>query len=316
MSNHLGEVSILLAAVFWSIAVVIFRSVGNTISAFVVTPAKNFIAIILFGMACIFTGAPIWYEGLSDLEYYKLIISGCLGMGIADLLFLYSLNKIGASRIAILNTLEPFSVLLLSYLMLGGDNQIPNGIQLIGFIIISTAVLSIALEKSPRKDVDSKSYYQGIILMISAILISSFGIVLMKPVLSHLFELGKAQDSQYNSYQLLLWGSMLRLFPGVLITIFILLSKKNWRELLKPVINKDVRLKLLLASGLGTFFALNFWIMGYASMDKTALTSILGQTSAIFIIILARIFLKETITPLRAMSMCIAFFGVVLVVSG
>ena len=35
-----------------------------------------------------------------------------------------------------------------------------------------------------------------------------------------------------------------------------------------------------------------------------------------FMVILARIFLKETITPLRAMSMCIAFFGVALVVTG
>ena len=307
----LGEISALLAAVFWSIAVIIFKSVGDKVSSFVITPAKNFIAIILFGIVCVFTQVPIWYDGLLSSDYFRLIVSGCLGMGIADLLFLYSLNKIGANRIAIVNTLEPFAVLLMSFIVL--KEAVPNMIQSVGFLIISLAVLSIALENSPKKDIDSKSYYQGILLMVLAISISSFGIVLMKPVL---FKLGQVNSSIYNPYQLLLWGSMLRLLPGVLITIIILLLQKNWRELLAPAINRDVGLRLLVASGLGTFFALNFWIIGYAYMKETALTSILGQMSAIFIIILARIFLKETITTVRIVSMCIAFIGVVFVVSG
>ena len=306
-----GEISALLAAVFWSIAVILFKSVGNTISSFVITPAKNLIAIILFALVCIFTQVPIWYDGLLTSEYYRLIISGFLGMGVADLLFLYSLNKIGANRIAIVNTLEPFIVLLMSFIVL--KEAMPNTIQSLGFLIISSAVLSIALEKSPKKDIDNKSYYQGILLMMLAISISAFGIVLMKPVL---FKLGQANNSLYNPYQLLLWGSMLRLLPGVFITIIILFLQINWKDLLAPVMNKIVGLKLLLASGFGTFFALNFWIIGYAYMEETALTSILGQMSAIFIIILARIFLKETITAVRIISMCIAFFGVILVVTG
>ena len=305
-----GEISALLAAVFWSIAVIIFKSVGNTVSSFVITPAKNFIAIILFFLVCIFTQVPVWYDGLMPSEYFRLILSGCLGMGIADLLFLYSLNKIGANRIAIVNTLEPFAVLLMSFIIL--KETIPNPTQSLGFLIISGAVLSIALEKSPKKDIDSKSYYQGILLMILAISISAFGIVLMKPIL---FKLGQVSHPNYSPYQLLLWGSMLRLLPGVLITIIILFSKRDWKALLAPVMNKDIGLRLLIASGLGTFLALNFWIIGYAYMEETALTSILGQMSAIFIIILARIFLKETITAIRIISMCLAFVGVALVVA-
>ena len=149
--------------------------------------------------------------------------------------------------------------------------------------------------------------------MVLAISISAFGIVLMKPVL---FKLGQINNSLYSPYQLLLWGSMLRLLPGVLITIIVLLLQKNWKGLLVPAMNKDIGVKLLIASGLGTFFALNFWIIGYAYMEETALTSILGQMSAIFIIILARIFLKERITTIRIISMCIAFFGVILVITG
>jgi hypothetical protein len=43
----------LLAAVFWSVAVIIFKSVGNRVSPFVITPAKNVIAIFIFGLSSV-----------------------------------------------------------------------------------------------------------------------------------------------------------------------------------------------------------------------------------------------------------------------
>ena len=298
-----GETAALLAAVFWSVAVIIFKSVGSRVSPFVITPAKNVIAILLFGLVSAFTSVPIWYDGLLTSDYYRLIISGCLGMGVADLMFLYSLNKIGANRIAIINTLEPSFVLILSFFILG---VWMNVTQLIGFLIISGAVLIIAMEKSSRKDIDITTYYKGILLMICAISFSSTGIIIMKPVL----------DKLTHSMELQIWATMFRLFPGVLITVIILLLKKDCKELLLPIMNKNIASKLLLASGLGTFFALIFWIVGYSNIPNPALASILGQMSAVFIIILAKIYLKEAITPIRIISMCIAFFGMALVVTG
>ena len=128
----------------------------------------------------------------------------------------------------------------------------------------------------------------------------------MKPVL----------DKLTHSVELQVWATMFRLFPGVLITVIILLLKKDCKELLLPIMNKNIASKLLLASGLGTFFALIFWIIGYSNIVNPALASILGQMSAIFIIILARIYLKEIITPVRILSICISFFGMLLVVTG
>ena len=92
--------------------------------------------------------------------------------------------------------------------------------------------------------------------------------------------------------------------------------KKDCKELLVPIMNKNIASKLLLASGLGTFFALIFWIISYSNITNPAVASILGQMSAIFIIILARVYLKEIITPVRILSICIAFFGMLLVVIG
>ena len=55
--------------------------------------------------------------------------------------------------------------------------------------------------------------------------------------------------------------------------------------------------KILLSSGLGTFIALSFWIIGYANISKPPIASIIGQTAVIFIAIFSSIFLKEKIKP-------------------
>ena len=71
---------------------------------------------------------------------------------------------------------------------------------------------------------------------------------------------------------------------------------------------------MLIGSGLGTFLALGFWIIGYANIEHPPIASILGQTSVIFIIILSWIFLKERITPIRLLSMLFAIVGVYLTI--
>ena len=71
--------------------------------------------------------------------------------------------------------------------------------------------------------------------------------------------------------------------------------------------------KIIFGSGLGTFIALSFWIIGYANIEKPPVASIIGQTSAIFIIILSYVFLKEKISKLRIISILFAISGVVLI---
>ena len=109
-----GEVLALMAALFWSIAVVIFKSLSQKISPFLINALKNTIALICFIITLSILDIPFWNNTFTNQEYIKFIISGILGMGIADAIFIYSLSKIGANRIAILNCFEPIAVYLLS----------------------------------------------------------------------------------------------------------------------------------------------------------------------------------------------------------
>jgi len=296
---YFGELSMLLAAFCWSIAVIIFKSASNKLSPLLITALKNTIALLCFIVFFIIADIPIWYDKLNNIDYLKIIISGFLGMGLGDILFIYALSQIGANRIAIINCFEPAVIYFFSIILLG---TILTMQQLIGFLIVIISILIITYEKD-IDDIDPTIKRKGMLIHIFAILLSSFGIVLIKPVLSKI----------NNIIHVQLWITAFRLFPGFIIAWIIFLFQKNKWTLLQPLKQSDVLWKIIISSGLGTFIALNFWILGYANIEKPPIASIIGQTSAVFIVVLSFIILKERISKLRIISILTAIIGVVLI---
>ena len=298
--SYFGEITALSAAIFWSIAVIIFKSASQHISPFLITALKNTIALICFIIAFIVFDIPIWYSEFSNIDYIKIIISGCLGMGFGDAMFIYALSKIGANRVAIINCFEPVVIYFFSSIMLG---TILSFQQFIGFSIVVISILIITYEND-TDDISADLKKWGMVLQIFAVLLSSFGIVLIKPVLSKVNNLIDVQ----------IWVTVFRLFPGFIIAWLIFLFQKNKLKLLRPLKNLHILWKIILSSGLGTFLALSFWILGYANIKEPPIASILGQTSTIFIIILSWLFLKEKISKLRIVSIVCAIIGVCLTI--
>jgi len=298
-STYFGEFAMLSAAICWSIAVVIFKSASKFLSPLLITALKNSIALFSFIIFFLLFDIPIWYDGFSYEDYIKITISGVLGMGLGDILFIYALSQIGANRIAILNSFEPAVVYCFSIFLLG---TILTTQQFIGFIIVTISLLIISYENDTN-DIDPYIKKRGIIIQLTAILLSSLGIVLIKPVLSKITD----------SIAIQLWVTAFRLFPGFIVAWLIFSFQKNKLGYLKPLKKSNVIFKIILGSGLGTFIALSFWIIGYANIEKPPIASIIGQTSVIFIILLSFIFLKEKISKLRIVSILFALSGVILI---
>jgi len=301
---YFGEIAALTAALLWSIAVIIFKTLSTKISPLLITGLKNLIALICFVILFIILDIDFINPKFTNTEYTKIIISGALGMGIGDILFLFALSKIGANRIAILNCFEPSVILLFSMMMLQASAYQLNLNQVVGFIVVIISILIITYEQD-KSDIDPKVKRFGLFLQITAILMSSFGIVLIKPILN-----------QYtHSIQDQLWITAFRLFPGVIISWIFILFNQNLKKLFYPLFNWKTIWKIILSSGLGTFLALSFWIIGYATIAKPAIASILGQTSVIFIFVLSALVLKEKITSKRFVAITAAILGVLLTIS-
>ena len=299
ISSYFGELSALSAALCWSIAVIIFKSASKTLSPILITALKNSIALFSFLLLFMFLDIPLWYGDFEYSDYFKIFISGILGMGIGDILFIYALSQIGANRIAIMNCFEPAVIYCFSILFLGTILTLQ---QLTGFAIVIISLLIISYEND-LQEIDPLIKKRGMIIQIIAILLSSFGIVLIKPVL----------EKTTDSISMQLWVTAFRLFPGFIVAWIVFVLQKNKLLILQPLLKSKMILKIIVSSGLGTFIALSFWIIGYANIEKPPVASIIGQTSVIFIIILSYIFLKEKISKVRVISILFAICGVLLI---
>jgi len=304
MFPYFGELCMLIAAILWSVTVILLKSSSNKLSPFLINPIKNSIGLLLFLILFIYMGIPLWYDNLSLSGYYKILLSGLLGMAIGDTIFIYALSKIGANRVAIVDSFSPFIIYFYSILLL--SNQKLVLIQFVGLIITTIAIVILTYEND-YKDINYKTKRTGILWVFFAMGCTGYGIVLLKTVLNEINIIDIEQKLKFN-----LWVTAFRLLPGVVFSWFMFLFKKNKKSLLKPLTNRNILSKLLLASVIGPFFALGFWILGYAFIDKPSIASIISQTSVIFIVILSWIFLKEKLTPLRLISISFAFIGVLL----
>jgi len=223
-------------------------------------------------------------------------------MVLGDTIFIYALSKIGANRVAIVDSFSPLVIYFYSMLLL--QDQGLDLIQILGFIITIAGLLILTYEHD-YDDIDQKVKRFGILLVLGAMACTGFGVVFLKTVLNRINENG--MDIKLN-----LWITAFRLIPGVTLSWLIFLFQKNKKSLLAPLKNKQNFNTLIIASILGPFFALGFWILGYAFIAKPSVVSIITQTSVVFIVLLSWLFLKEKLTRLRVLSTFFVFIGVIL----
>jgi drug/metabolite transporter (DMT)-like permease len=302
LEDYWGILFALCASILWSITVTLIKPISNNISPFLINPIKNSIGFVLFFILFMLTDIPFWYDSLYNYEYAIILFSGTLGMFLGDTIFIYALNKIGANRVAIVDAFSP--VIIFSYSILLLPNQTLNIIQIIGFMITIIGLLILTYEND-YEDIDYRMKQFGILLVLGAMMCTGFGVVYLKTVLNRINETG--YDIKLN-----LWVTAFRLIPGVVLSWILFLFQKNKTKLIKPVKIKKNLIPLLIASFIGPFLALGCWILGYAFIDKPSVTSIIGQTSVIFIVFLSWVFLKENLTKLRIISTICVFVGVML----
>lgn len=300
--NYLGIIFALTASILWSITVTLIKPISQNVSPFLINPIKNSIGLILFFISFIIFDISLWYNDLYKYEYVIILFSGALGMFLGDTIFIYALNKIGANRVAIVDAFSP--VIIFSYSLLLLPNQNLSMLQIIGFMITILGLLILAYEND-YEDIDYKVKRFGILLVLCAMMFTGFGVVYLKTVLNRINEIN--YDIQLN-----LWVTAFRLIPGVILSWIFFLFQKDKMQLIKPIKNKSNLIPLLIASFIGPFIALGCWILGYAFIDKPSVASIIGQTAVIFIVLLSWIFLKESLTKLRVLSMICVFIGVIL----
>lgn len=290
----LGEFYALMAAVTWACALVLFKRSGEKVSPLALNLFKNGIAIVLLAVTLAVIG-----QGVGTLlafparDIWILILSGFLGIALADTIFFRALNLIGVGFISVVDCLYSPFVILFAAVLLHEDLTVPHYVG--GGLIVAGVLISS--RHAPPADRTRGQLALGVLLGATAIALMAFGIVIAKESLE-----GFA----------LIWATMLRVLVGTgVLALAAAISPK--RRAYWSVFRPSAVWKYSIpASVLGAYLAMIFWVAGF-KYTEASIAGILNQTSVVFAIILATVFLKERLTKRKMVSVALAASGAVLV---
>lgn len=304
-TNFLGEFYALAAALTWAFALVLFKYSGERVAPLSLNLFKGAVGIVL--LAVTLCAGPLLEPILGDesparlLEQSRnaillMILSGVIGIALADTLFFYALNTVGVGIVSIVDCLYTPFVFLFSLLLL---DETLTAFHLIGAALIIAGVL-VSSGHRPPTSITRGRLAAGIAVGALAMACMAFGIVIIKPAL--------------QSFPLI-WASALRLTAG----LAALMLAAPW---LTPrggpsiwvVFKPSPAWKTAIPGAiLGTYLAYVFWVAGFKYANASTV-AILNQTTVIFAIALATLIVKEPLTRRKIASVTLAVAGVLITV--
>lgn len=144
----LGELACLGAALCWAVAVALFRKPIAAEGAISVNFAKNSIAALLFGATAAFLGQLAGLAAAPLAAVGALILSGLLGLTLGDSALFLAVQRLGAHRALLFQTLAPIFAALLSFLLTG---ELITALQSAGVVLVLAGVAVVVAPAGAEK---------------------------------------------------------------------------------------------------------------------------------------------------------------------
>lgn len=285
----LGEFFALSSAVVWALAVVLFRRAGDVLPPFETNLFKILLGfVLLWPTIVVFEGWTL--PSYSPGEFLVVVLSGYLGIAVADTWYLRALHLVGASRIGVVSSLLSPFVILLSVLFLG--ERLSNW-QLGGFVLVMCGLLLVSWQAN-REQVDVQDLRTGMLYGISAVFLMAVGVVMVKQIL------------ETRSF---MWTAQLRMAGGITGMVLYLALRggfgRVWSAFRRPL---PWRL-IIAASFCGSFLSMLMWLYSY-KLIPASVSSVLNQSANAWIVLLAWLVLHEYIGTRKLLGLLLTTAGV------
>jgi drug/metabolite transporter (DMT)-like permease len=289
----MGYFFALLTAVIWAAAVILLKRSGESVSPFALNIFRVVVSTALLLPTLVLAGQAFWPGSLRDVLI--LFASGIIAIAISDTLFHMSLNIVGAGISSVIDCLyAPLTVLFAAAVL--GERL--RTLQLLGMALVVVGVFTAAKHEPPR-GVTPRQLTLGVVWGVLAMITLAFGIVIAKPVLNHSPVLWATTMRQVGC--LCVMGPAALLSPRRREILTVLRPSRAWRFSLPAAV-------------LGSYLALLCWIAGM-KYTKVGAAAILNQSSTIYVLILAAVFLKEPFTRRKSLAALLAAAGIALVIA-
>jgi drug/metabolite transporter (DMT)-like permease len=289
---YFGEMLALVCGMVWAFATILFKKSGETVHPLALNLFKCVLAAVLLLPTMWILGYQVLRPNTAG-EYALLLLSGALGIALADTLFFVCLNLLGAGLSSIVTCLYSPFIVALSVLYL---NETLSLWQVVGVALIVGAVLLATLGKATHK-LTPREIVLGVTTGALSMAFNAVGVVMIKPLLDR---------------SPLLWVSEVRMIGGTLTLLLILVFHRQRRSIIATVATSKGWGYTVSSSFLGAYLALILWLAGM-KYAQASVASALNELSNIFVFILAVFLLKERVTWLRTAGIVLAVGGAYLV---
>ena len=320
MTYNIGYIFALLSALSFALGTIFFKKIENrknAIHPFILNFFKNIIGFIIISFVLFFSQYPVIQYFISvnsivdKVSICIIILSGIIGMGIAELLYLHTLSYVNTNLLAVIGSTLSIFIFIFSVLFSSiypyyfpVQKWPPNIFELFGFILIISAI--IISSWNLKNNSKNKT---GIFSVLIAILFMGLSATLTNSVISQV-------NNNFLSILSIIW---IRFIPGIFVSLFFIKINKKvlFSDVISSLSNKTNLFYLTLGSIMFSFLAVSFMFIGMSfETNNIAIFSILAQTSNLIIFLLGWILLKEKINTIKIICIIISFLGIILIVVG
>ena len=286
----MGDLYAVITAVCWSSAVILFDISTKNFTAIQLNVLKNFIGVFGFILTIVLFSIPS--PNFSQQDIFTLALSGFLGILIADGLFLESLRRLGSGISAVVSTIYTPTVFIIAFILF---NETINLHSYIGGVLVLGGITISVFQ--PPKTIKKRVLYIGILFGIMANILTAYSVLIIKPIMKN------------NS---VIYVALYRFSIGFIFGILINILKSGIKQVIQKFKQGLTNQYVILGAFLGTYLSVIFWLAGY-KYTLAGRAAIYNQLSTVFIIILARVFLKEPMTSKKLIGVSLAIFGAMIV---
>lgn len=288
---YIGEIASILAAAIWAIAICIFTKYGSKIAPPAMNLYKNLVAII-FIIVSILLFSPELPTNSNNI--IMLALSGIIGIAIGDTALFSALNRLGAQITSATQSLSPVLCAIIAIFFL---SETLTFHETIGMAITVTAITIVIFvgKKGTRLSVLPKSQLTlGIGLASVSAFSQAIGVVIARAAL---------QETH------ILYGTLLRMLPAVIILFFMTYRKEQSISLKAIFAEKKTTIMVTLAAFMGTFLGLVLLSIG-AKYTKAGISASLTSTFPIWVIPISKFILNEKINWQTTLWTILAVSGI------
>lgn len=295
MTSVLGDLMALGCAAAWALAVIAFRGL-RAVDSTALNLFKNVLAVALLLLTMVALGLSFQSDRPSA-DWGALVLSGVLGLAVADTLFLSGLRRVDASVAGISECIYSPSVLLLAGWVLG-EPMTPSLLGGAALVVLGLVIVAWPPGSSGPSSVDRVDRL-GLLLCLSGVMTTAVAVILAKPALeqSHLVE-----------------ATTVRLLAGAAALFLAELLRGRGRQALGLFTPQPAWRLAVPGAVLGTYVAMILWLGGmkYGTASRAAL---LNQSGAVFVLLFSRLS-GEVVSWRRVAGALVAMTGVLAVLGG